>query len=151
MIKPKVIWLLTIALTGLTSAAVCRAVEPCNYFLTDWSVVALKDYPKGTRLTPYTRLIMAGDAEETYHEPDATVQFRFGRKLTPLDRGHTKTLLNGWLPIVLRLRASRPLLTQLKGVEVVTRHNQKQRWDFPTVVKLYEKSAPPLPEPQEGK
>lgn len=47
--------------------------------------------------------------------------------------------------IVLRLPASRPLLGNLEGVEVVTRPDQKQRWDFPTVVKLYERNAQKSP------
>ena len=50
----------------------------------------------------------------------------------------------------MRLPASRPLLGELRGVEVVTRPDQKRRWDFPTVVALYEKDAPPLPRPAEG-
>ena len=53
--------------------------------------------------------------------------------------------------IVLRLPASRPLLGKLEGVEVVTRPDQKERWDFPTVVKHYEKNARPLPQPDEAK
>ncbi len=45
--------------------------------------------------------------------------------------------------IVLRLPESRRLLNRVRGVEVVTRANQKQRWDFPTVIALYEKTNPP--------
>ena len=45
--------------------------------------------------------------------------------------------------IVLRLPASRPLLGEIEGVDVVTRPDQSQRWDFPTVVALYEASDPP--------
>jgi hypothetical protein len=45
--------------------------------------------------------------------------------------------------IVLHLPESRPLFGKLDGVEVVTRPNQKKRWDFPTVVSLYENSDPP--------
>jgi hypothetical protein len=45
--------------------------------------------------------------------------------------------------IVLRLPESRPLAKSLSGVEVVTRPDQKRRWDFPTAVALYEQSAPP--------
>jgi len=45
--------------------------------------------------------------------------------------------------IVLRLPESRRLVNRLPGVEVITRANQKQRWDFPTVVGLYEQSNPP--------
>ena len=44
--------------------------------------------------------------------------------------------------IVLWLPESRPLIGRLPGVEVVTRDNQKQRWDFPTVVAQYLASKP---------
>ena len=39
--------------------------------------------------------------------------------------------------IVLRLPQSRPLVGPLEGVKVVSRPDQKQRWDFPTIVDLY--------------
>jgi len=51
--------------------------------------------------------------------------------------------------IVLTLPKSRPLLNQLDGVEVATRSEQTKRWDFPTVVKLYEETRP-KPKPIEG-
>jgi len=43
--------------------------------------------------------------------------------------------------IAIHLPGSRPLLGSLPGVEVVTRSDQKTRWDFPTVVKLYQQQA----------
>ncbi len=46
--------------------------------------------------------------------------------------------------IVLHLPKSRPLVGKLRGVEVATRPNQNKRWDFPTVVSLYEQSDPPF-------
>ena len=46
--------------------------------------------------------------------------------------------------IVLHLPKSRPLLGTLPGVEVVARPDQKVRWDFARVVKLYQA----LPKPQ---
>ncbi len=42
--------------------------------------------------------------------------------------------------IVLALPGSRPLLGSLPGVQVVRRSEQKKRWDFPTIVDLYEKT-----------
>jgi hypothetical protein len=39
--------------------------------------------------------------------------------------------------IVLHLPKSRPLLAAVPGVKVVIRADQKQRWDFPTVVKKF--------------
>ena len=51
--------------------------------------------------------------------------------------------------IVLTLPKSRPLLNRLDGVEVLTRSDQAKRWDFPTVVTLYEATRP-KPKPIEG-
>jgi hypothetical protein len=51
--------------------------------------------------------------------------------------------------VVLHLPKSRPLLNKLDGVEVVTRSDQTKRWDFPTVVRLYEETRP-KPKPIEG-
>jgi hypothetical protein len=42
--------------------------------------------------------------------------------------------------IVLHLPSNRPLLKPLEGVAVVTRPPQAVRWDFPTVVNLYQKT-----------
>ena len=39
--------------------------------------------------------------------------------------------------VVLHLPQSRPLLKTVSGVEVTSRLNDLQRWDFPTVVELY--------------
>ncbi len=44
---------------------------------------------------------------------------------------------------VLHLPKSRQLASRSPGVEVVARAGQSKRWDFPTVVALYEKSNPP--------
>ncbi|NQU23308.1 MAG: discoidin domain-containing protein [Candidatus Nealsonbacteria bacterium] len=45
--------------------------------------------------------------------------------------------------IVLHRPRSRPLVGKLEGIEVVMRADQKKRWDFPTVVSLYNQSNPP--------
>jgi len=45
--------------------------------------------------------------------------------------------------IVLHLPTSRRLLNGVGVVTVVTRSAQTRRWDFPTVVDLYEQSGPP--------
>jgi hypothetical protein len=52
--------------------------------------------------------------------------------------------------IVLHLPASRPLVGSLEGVDVVTRSDQEQRWDFPTVVELYLEQAGPALKPIPG-
>lgn len=47
--------------------------------------------------------------------------------------------------IVLHLPKSRPPIEPVKGVEVMTRPDQKARWDYPTVVELYSRTAPTQP------
>ena len=49
--------------------------------------------------------------------------------------------------IVLHLPTSRPLVGKLDGIEVVTRADQKKRWDFPTVVSLYKQHGVPAESP----
>jgi hypothetical protein len=49
--------------------------------------------------------------------------------------------------IVLHLPESRPLVGSLEGVEVVVRADQTKRWDFATVVDLYEAEAVELYKP----
>ncbi|MBM4033005.1 MAG: hypothetical protein FJ291_14635, partial [Planctomycetes bacterium] len=68
------------------------AAEPFDYFANSWNVIGLKDYRDGARVTPANELLLAGKAKVT---------IRFGRNLTPLSREQTKTLLDGWLPIIL--------------------------------------------------
>jgi hypothetical protein len=55
-------------------------------------VIGLKDYARGTRITPDNRLLLAGGHEG---------QIYFGRNLQPLGRQQVKTLLDGWLPVIL--------------------------------------------------
>jgi hypothetical protein len=43
--------------------------------------------------------------------------------------------------VVLYLPKSRPLIGSVDGINVVTRADQKQRWDFDHVLKLYQKKA----------
>jgi hypothetical protein len=52
--------------------------------------------------------------------------------------------------IVLYLPQSRPLVGTLEGVQVVARSDQAKRWDFPTVVKLYQETAGPAAKPIPG-
>ena len=49
----------------------------------------------------------------------------------------TKPTRNPPKRIVLHLPASRPLIGEPNGVDVVVRPDQKKRWDFPTVVEMY--------------
>lgn len=52
--------------------------------------------------------------------------------------------------IILYLPESRPLSGSLEGMDVVVRSNQQKRWDFPTVVKLYQETAGPAAKPIPG-
>ena len=46
--------------------------------------------------------------------------------------------------VFLYLPKSRPLVGSAKGVKVVVRSNQKNRWDLPNVVRLYREHAATL-------
>ena len=72
--------------------AALAAEAPFDYFQNSWSVLGLKDYDYGTRVTPQNELILADKAR---------LRLSCGPHLTPLSRKQTKTLLDGWLPIVL--------------------------------------------------
>jgi hypothetical protein len=65
---------------------------PFDYFQNSWSVVGLKDYSEGTRVTPENELLLANKTK---------LRLSCGPHLTPLSRKQTKTLLDGWLAIVL--------------------------------------------------
>jgi hypothetical protein len=66
--------------------------EPFDYFENSWSLIGLKDYEEATRLTPQNELLLANQAK---------ARLVVGPGQTPLSRGQTKTLLEGWLPVVL--------------------------------------------------
>lgn len=46
--------------------------------------------------------------------------------------------------IILHLPKSRPLGGKPEGVKILDRPDQKKRWDFETVVRLYQEKAPAL-------
>ncbi len=76
------------------------ADEPFDYFDNSWSVIGLKDYARGTRITPDNRLMIGASVGTGENEADkASVRIRFGRDLTPLGREQTKRLMDGWLPV----------------------------------------------------
>jgi hypothetical protein len=83
------------------AAVVCLCVsplhaeEPFDYFQNSWNVIGLKDYTDGTRITPNNELVLAdGDKLQIQFGKD-------GKSLTPLSRKQTKTLMDGWMPIIL--------------------------------------------------
>jgi len=73
-----------------------KADEPFDYFNNSWTVIGLKDYAHGTRVTPDNQLIV----NDSNKKP-SKVSICFGRNLTTLSNQQTKKLMNGWLPIVL--------------------------------------------------
>ena len=73
-----------------------QAEEPFDYFKNSWTVIGLKDYTHGTRITPDNQLIV----NDSNKKPSRVV-IRFGQHLTALSNRQTKKLMNGWLPIVL--------------------------------------------------
>ncbi len=75
----------------LLPVAAGLAAEPFDYFQNSWNVVGLKDYKDGTRITPENQLLLSGGTK---------LRVRFGRSLASLSREQTKTLLDGWLPVV---------------------------------------------------
>ena len=79
------------ALAALLFICPSPADEPFDYFRNSWNVIGLKDYEHGTRVTPDNRLLLAEGGE---------VRLRFGGELAPLSRRQTKTLMDGWLPIL---------------------------------------------------
>jgi len=78
--------------TMVCAPAAWPGEEPFDYFRNSWNVVGLKDYERGTRITPDNQLLLAGKDR---------VSVFAGDPLEPLSRGQTKTLLEGWLPVVL--------------------------------------------------
>ena len=97
----------TVVLSALAASALAcplRAEEPLDYFRNSWNVIGLKDYDRGTRITPENKLLLADNAE---------VQLRYGRHLTPLSRKQTKRLVDGWLPIVLLVAEDGPVRYEL--------------------------------------
>ena len=66
--------------------------EPFDYFRNSWNVIGLKDYNEGTRVTPENELVLANQLK---------VRLSCGPHRKPLSRRETKTLVEGWLPVVL--------------------------------------------------
>ena len=108
------------------AALAARSAEaPFDYFQNSWSVLGLKDYNDGTRITPENELLLANKAR---------LRLSCGPQLTPLSRKETKTLLEGWMPVVL-------LATQQGGVRyeftlwatpLPTVKNWRAAFDWPT-------------------
>ena len=64
---------------ALTIARPLQADEPFDYFRNSWSIIGLKDYNHGARITPQNELVIGDDTKES-----STIQILFGRQLTLL-------------------------------------------------------------------
>ena len=91
----------------LSFAALCVALPlwaeaPFDYFDNSWAVIGLKDYLRGTRITPDNQLLIGASLGTAEKEAEkASVRMRFGQDLVPLSRSQTKQLMDGWLPVIL--------------------------------------------------
>jgi hypothetical protein len=79
-------------LSSLSRPPLAAGDEPFDYFSNSWSVIGLKDYTDGTRITPDNRLLLSGGRE---------LRIRIGEGKHRLSRDQTKTPMDGWLPVVL--------------------------------------------------
>jgi hypothetical protein len=116
---------LAVLLAQTVGLATAPVGEPFDYFVNSWQVIGLKDYQDGTRITPQNELLL-GDKSK--------LRISVGSRLISLGRQQTKTLLDGWLPIVL-------LTTEEAGVRyeftlwatpLPTVKNWKAAFDWPT-------------------
>lgn len=86
----------TVAVLAMLANLICPqlslAAEPFDYFFNSWSVIGLKDYKDGTRITPDNRLLLSDGRE---------LRIRIGQGKHRLGRQQTKTLMDGWLPVAL--------------------------------------------------
>jgi hypothetical protein len=109
----------------LVASIAMAAEEPFDYFRNSWNVIGLKDYQHGTRLTPNNALLLADGAQ---------AKIRFGKQLTPLSRKQTKTLLDGWLPVVLLSAEEGPVRYEftLWATPLPTVKDWQKAYDWPT-------------------
>jgi len=75
---------------ALTLAHPLRADEPFDYFRNSWSVIGLKDYAYGTRITPDNQLVIRDG-----NKNPSNILIRFGQQLIPLTHQETKKLMDG--------------------------------------------------------
>ncbi len=66
-------------------------LNPFDYFSNSWSVVGLKDYPDGTRISPNGELLLGNET---------VCELLAGEGLRPLDKSIRMSLVKGYLPII---------------------------------------------------
>lgn len=99
--------------------------EAFDYFQNSWSVIGLKDYAHGTRITPDNELILGNNEK---------IQIRVGRGLDRLSQRQAKALSGGWLPIVLLSTHDEGVRYDFKlwATPLPTLKNWRQAFDWPT-------------------
>ena len=118
-------WLAALgALIAAPPACPLAAEVPFDYFRNSWNVIGVKDYDRGTRITPDNRLLLA----------DGEVRIRFGKQSTALSRKQTKTLLEGWLPVILLSAEDGPVRYEftLWATPLPTAKDWQKAFDWPT-------------------
>jgi len=112
------------SLTFVFNTGSAKADEPFDYFRNSWNVIGLKDYQHGTRVTPDNKLQLSGARE---------AQIRFGHELVPLGKKQVKTLVDGWLPIILVSASDGPVRYEFKlwATPLPTVSDWKAAYDWP--------------------
>jgi len=115
---------LALLLAFLVFSGASAAGEPFDYFRNNWNVIGLKDYQRGTRVTPDNKLQLA----------NAVVQIQVGQGLHPLSRRHGKTVQDGWLPIILIAAEDGPVRYDIKlwATPLPTVKDWRKAFDWPT-------------------
>ncbi len=115
---------LAAGLLAITAGNAALAADPFDYFANNWNVIGLKDYRRGTRVTPDNSLQLA----------NAMVQLRVGRNLLPLSRQHGKLAQAGWLPIILITAEDGPVRYDIRlwATPLPTVKDWRKAFDWPT-------------------
>jgi hypothetical protein len=123
----------SLLLHGWLTAALCAAAPSdaqtaaldFDYFRNSWNVIGLKDYLRGTRVTPRNELLLSDGR---------MAQIRVGSKLMPLSRQQVKRLQDGWLPIILLRADDGPVRYDIKlwATPLPTVKDWRKAFDWPT-------------------
>ncbi len=113
-----------------TSTPVAGAEEkPFDYFYNSWNWVGLRNYRNLARVTPDNAILLEGKNE---------LRFKYGQNPKPnlerISRRHTKTALDGWLPVLLFSAEDGPLRYEFKywATPLPTVKDWRKAFDWPT-------------------
>lgn len=111
--EPETMTVFRLFLAALFVALPLWAEAPFDYFDNSWAVIGLKDYLRGTRITPDNQLLIGASPGTSEKETEkASVRIRFGNDLAPLSRSQTKQSMDGWLPVILLTAQDGPVSYQ---------------------------------------